>query len=262
MVAFVVREGVRLAYVEAGQENAGQENAGRPPVLLVHGMQCNHTHMLAQFRHLSGRHRVIAVDLRGHGASDKPESAYTNQEFNDDLVFLCETLGLRRPIAMGHSFGGSNLLHLADARPDFLSGLVLFDSGVRTLANKVGELGRELTPAERRKFLGDRLFGRDDPPALKERILDEMLAVPEHVSAPMRQAVLGFDAGAAAARCRIPALFLLADRPFTDAETLASLGPSWRVGQVVGAGHFIQMIADEQVNAMIDRFLEIVTGAR
>ncbi len=247
---YVTRDGVRLAYVEAG--------AG-PAVLLVHGMQCNHAHMLPQLEHLSRNHRVVAVDLRGHGESDKPHSAYSNDEFNDDLVFLCNELGLERPIAMGHSFGGSNLLQLAASRPGFLSGLVLFDSGVRTLSNKVGELGvvSALTQEQRRTFLGDRLFGRDDPPALKETVLDGMLAVPDHVASRMRDTVLGFDGGAAAAACNIPALFLLADKPFTDQETLSSLGPNWRVGQVVGAGHFIQVIAAPQVNAMIDRWLEV-----
>jgi len=70
---------------------------------------------------------------------------------------------------------------------------------------------------------------------------------------------VSFDGGGAAVKCGIPALFLLADRPFTDAETLAGLGPNWRGGQVVGAGHFIQLFAAPQVDAMVDRFLE-VTG--
>jgi len=248
---FKARNGVRLAYREAG--------AGGPPILLVHGMQCSHHHMLPPLEHLSARHRVVAVDLRGHGASDKPASDYTNEEFGDDLVFLCRELGLDHPVAIGHSFGGSTLLALADRLPGFLGGLVLLDSGIRTLANKVGELKvvGDLTPAERREFLGARLFGRDDPPALKERIMDEMMDAPEHVAAPMRRTVLGFDGGSAAARCSLPALFLLADRPFTDNETLAGLGPNWRVGKVVGAGHFIQLVAPEQVNAMIDRFLAL-----
>jgi len=248
---YVTRDGVRLAYVEAGR--------GPKAMLLVHGMQCNHTHMLEQLRYFSRTHRVVAVDLRGHGESDKPHSSYSNTEFNDDLIVLCETLGLVKPVAMGHSFGGSNLLHLTEHHPDFLGGLVILDSGIRTLASKVGELGItvELTQEQRRKFLGDRLFGHDDPQALKDRILDEMLAVPDHVAAKMRETVLGFDGGGAAAKCRIPSLFLLADRPFTDAETLATLGPNWRVGQVVGAGHSIQLIAAEQVNAMVDRFLKL-----
>ncbi len=248
---FVTRDGVKLAYAEAG--------AGDRSILLVHGMQCNHTHMLPQLEHFSRTHRVVAIDMRGHGESDKPHSSYSNQEFNDDLVFLIRELGLNRPVAMGHSFGGSNLLHLEAAQPGFLGGLVIFDSGIRTLASKVGELGvvGELTQAQRRKFLGDRLFGRDDPAELKERILDDMLAVPDHVASAMRQTVLGFDGGAAARQVKIPSLFLLADKPFTVAETLASLGDNWRIGQVVGAGHFIQTIAPAQVNAMIDRFFEL-----
>jgi pimeloyl-ACP methyl ester carboxylesterase len=248
---YVTRSGVRLAFVEAG--------AGGRSMLLVHGMQCNHTHMLPQLQHFSRTHHVVAVDLRGHGDSDKPHSSYSNREFNDDLIHLCNELGLHRPVAMGHSFGGSNLLNLSVEHPDFLSGLVILDSGIRTLANKVGELKAVggLTQEQRRAFLGDRLFGRDDPPALKEKILDEMLVVPDHVAAAMRDTVLGFDGGGAAAACRIPALFLLADRPFTDAETLAGLGENWRVGQVVGAGHFIQLIAAVQVNAMVERFLDV-----
>jgi pimeloyl-ACP methyl ester carboxylesterase len=250
-VNYVMRNGVRLAFVEAGQGDRG--------MLLVHGMQCNRTHMEAQLRHFSRTRHVVAVDLRGHGDSDKPRGTYSNREFNDDLMFLCGELGLDRPVAMGHSFGGSNLLNLAAEHPDFLSGLVILDSGIRTLANKVGELQvvGELTQEQRRKFLGDRLFGRDDPPDMKEKILDQMLAVPDHVASAMRETVLGFDGGWAAVKCRIPALFLLADRPFTDAETLAGLGPNWRVGQVVGAGHFIQLFAAPQVNAAVDRFLEV-----
>jgi pimeloyl-ACP methyl ester carboxylesterase len=248
---YVTRNGVRLAFDEAG--------AGERSMLLVHGMQCNHTHMLPQLQYFSRTHHVVAVDLRGHGDSDKPHGTYSNQEFNDDLIYLCNELGLRRPVAMGHSFGGSNLLNLTAEHPDFLSGLVILDSGIRTLANKVGELKAvgELTQEQRRAFLGDRLFGRDDPPVLKEKILDQMLAVPDHVASAMRDTVLGFDGGGAATVCRIPALFLLADRPFTDAETLAGLGENWRIGQIVGAGHFIQLIAAAQVNAMVDRFLDV-----
>ena len=42
---------------------------GRPPVVFVHGFACGHTDWDAQVAHLSPRHRTVAVDLRGHGAS-------------------------------------------------------------------------------------------------------------------------------------------------------------------------------------------------
>ena len=53
------RDGVALFYEEAG--------VGEPPILLVHGLACDHTHLTPQLEHFSDDHRVVAVDLRGHG---------------------------------------------------------------------------------------------------------------------------------------------------------------------------------------------------
>jgi hypothetical protein len=85
-----------------------------------------------------------------------------------------------------------------------------------------------------------------------------MGSTPEHAAARMGQTVLGFDAGTAAIECSVPSLFVLADRPFSTPAMIAALGPNWRVGQVVGAGHFVQVFAPAQVNAMVDRFLELL----
>ena len=254
---YVTRDSVRLAYTEAGR--------GDPPILLVHGMQCDHTHMQPLFDHFAARHRVVSIDLRGHGASDKPESDYSNAMFNDDIAFVCSSLALRRPVGIGHSFGGSTLLHIAYHRPEALAGIVLLDSGVRSAASRQAELGQAHgapsgpeNRAQSVRFLASRLFGPDDPVELRDRVIEQMMSVPSHVRDPMRRTVLEFDAAAAARDCTLPALFLLADRPFTDVETLEQLGTNWRVGQVVGAGHFIQLTVPDQVTAMIDRFLELL----
>jgi pimeloyl-ACP methyl ester carboxylesterase len=254
---YVTRDGVRLAYAEAGR--------GDPPILLVHGMQCDHTHMQPLFDHFARKHRVVSIDLRGHGASDKPESDYSNAMFNDDIGLICSSLGLRRPVGIGHSFGGSTLLHMAVHRPGLLGGIVLLDSGVRSAASRQAELGPAHGAvsgpedrAQSARFLAARLFGPDDPVDLRDSVIEQMMSVPSHVREPMRKTVLEFDAASAARDCTLPALFLLADRPFTDVETLEQLGTNWRVGQVVGAGHFIQLIVPDQVAAMIDRFLELL----
>lgn len=252
---YTIRDGVRLAYEVSG--------SGRP-IVLVHGMRCDHGHMQPLFDHLAVSHRVATVDLRGHGASDAPQSAYSNDEMADDIAHVAAHLGMVRPVVIGHSFGGSLALHLATARPEPVGGLVLLDSGVRTAAEKEAEMGGvidagdDASPDAGVAFLADRLFGPDDDPEVKASILAAMGSTPAHAASAMARTVLGFDAAAAAIRCAVPALFVLADRPFTTPETTATLGANWRVGQVVGAGHFVQLFAAAQVNAMVDRFLELL----
>lgn len=250
-VKHLTRDGVRLAYVEKG--------TGEPSILLVHGMTGEHSSFLYLLHHLSKNHRVVAVDLRGHGQSDAPEGVYSDDVFNDDLVFMCNELGLKNPVAMGHSFGGSTLLYLAQHRPGFLRGLVLLDSGVRTKAAKEAELQPvydDPDPDALSKFLAERMNSPWDPPELRERRKNKKYP-PDHVIESMQKTVVAFDAASAAAEVTLPALFLLATRHFSDPETLARLGPNWLVGQVVASGHSIHLVVPEQVHPMIDRFLQI-----
>jgi hypothetical protein len=59
--------------------------------------------------------------------------------------------------------------------------------------------------------------------------------------------------------CTVPSLFILADRPFSTPAMIAQLPENWRVGRVVGSGHFVQVFASEQVAAMVDQFLRLIT---
>lgn len=76
--------GARLAWEDCG--------IGPGCMLLVHGWGCDHTVLAPQISHFSKSHRVIAVDLRGHGASDAPHQEYTLAGFADDLAALCRHL--------------------------------------------------------------------------------------------------------------------------------------------------------------------------
>ena len=113
--AFVEFNGVRLHYVEAGRGT---------PVILVHGLACDHVPnwMLPRiFQKLSRRYRVIALDIRGHGKSDKPHDP--NQyglELVDDVVRLMDHLGIGKAHVVGYSLGGFITLKLALRHPDRL----------------------------------------------------------------------------------------------------------------------------------------------
>lgn len=254
---FIDHQGVRLAYVEAGR--------GDPPVLLVHGMACDHTHLLPQLLHLRDRHRVVAVDLRGHGSSDAPDGEYSGEVLGEDLRVVCQELGLDRPVVVGHSLGGSVSLALAERRPDLLGALVLMDSGIRRPDAKRAELqpfydtlGGPDHVDRVRRFVADRLFLPSDGAELMEWVSATMAATPPHVFLAMAQGVVAFDSQAAAMACPVPGLLILSAQPFVDPAAVAALPPSWQVARVAGSGHFIQLVVPDQVNAMLDRFLSLL----
>ena len=98
--SFLKRDGVRLAYFEAGAAHVQT-----PPLILVNGWTGDHRIFTPQIDHFAKSRRVVAIDLRGHGASDAPKQEYTMAGFADDIAWQCAELGLHRPVVIGHSDG-------------------------------------------------------------------------------------------------------------------------------------------------------------
>lgn len=121
-----VSDGVRLHIREA-------DGAGRP-FLLVHGLASNARTWDGVARRLAARgHRVVAVDLRGHGESDTPESGYDTLTAAADVAVLAEHLG--NPVIAGQSWGGNVVLQLAADRPDLPHAVAAVDGGWIHLAD-------------------------------------------------------------------------------------------------------------------------------
>jgi len=257
--ATIELNGVRLAYTEMGE--------GNPPVLLLHGMACDRSQFNLQMQHLAPRHRAVTLDLRGHGESDKPTTPYATDVFVEDIRQVIDGLGLDRPILIGHSRGGNLALATAVAHPDLTRAVVLLDSGILSLRTRRESVGSFHTTlggpdhAERvREFVGAQLLEPTDGDEVIESVKEVMGNTPAHVYVSMmNDGILAFDSLAAAQQCAVPGLLVLAGRSaFADPEALASLPDSWQIARVVGAGHFIQMVVPDQVNAMIDRFIELL----
>jgi pimeloyl-ACP methyl ester carboxylesterase len=80
-------------------------------------------------------HTVVAVDQRGHGLSDKPDTGYSFDEVTADIRALIEALGWEKPLVAGQSWGGNVVLDFAARWPDSVAGLVLVDGGFIELSS-------------------------------------------------------------------------------------------------------------------------------
>ncbi|MGW8363489.1 alpha/beta fold hydrolase [Streptomyces wedmorensis] len=110
-------DGVRLAHRVLGPEDA-------PPVVLVHGRGENRTTWTEIAADLAADHRVYALDLRGHGLSDRP-GRYGFDAFRDELGGFLRALGLTGATVVAHSMGAGAALLLAQREPGLIGRLVL-----------------------------------------------------------------------------------------------------------------------------------------
>ena len=116
------------------------------PFVLVHGLASNLRLWdgVAEELHARG-HTVVAVDQRGHGRSDAPESSYGLDTAVGDLLALIEALGLSRPVVAGQSWGGNVVLELGWRHPAAVRGIICVDGGdhrAGRLVSLVGGLSR------------------------------------------------------------------------------------------------------------------------
>jgi pimeloyl-ACP methyl ester carboxylesterase len=254
-VARLVRDGVALGYEEAGH--------GDPALIFVHGVACHRGFWQPQLDRFARDHRVIAIDLRGHGESDAPRQPYTMRAFADDVAWMSRELKLRRPVIVGHSLGGLVALELAAAYPDRPRAVALIDSVLLASGHRpevVHDLvdrlhGADAVGALRGYF--ELFFSPYDDPGRKGWILDTVARTPPHVSSSVWEESTGWDAAAALRSCTVPLLYLDAGTPNADLVLASALLPTIMVGRTVGSGHFSQLEVPDQVNAMLARFIGI-----
>ena len=107
------------------------------PLLCVHGLASNSRTWDGVCARLSGLgHPVAAVDLRGHGLSDKPDDGYDFATLAADLVAVLDGLGWERAVVAGQSTGGNLVVELASRAPGRVSGVAGVDGGAIDLQRR------------------------------------------------------------------------------------------------------------------------------
>jgi len=99
---------------------------GGPPLLFAHATGFHGRAWDAIIRKLRGRRR-IAVEVRGHGRSSKPEPPYLWHDFGRDIVAVADALDVRDALGVGHSMGGHSTVCAAALRPETYAELLLID---------------------------------------------------------------------------------------------------------------------------------------
>ncbi len=106
-------------------------------LILLHGLasQAHIWDLVAPL--LTDSFRVIAIDQRGHGLSDKPDRGYDWATITSDLDAILNALKIDRAVLAGHSWGGNVAVQYAADHPDRVSGLILIDGGFLQIGDRL-----------------------------------------------------------------------------------------------------------------------------
>jgi pimeloyl-ACP methyl ester carboxylesterase len=248
---------VSLHPVSPGVDLFAQDLGAGRPVVLLHGWALSHEVWDRQIRVLleAGR-RVIAVDLRGHGASTKCADGYDVERLSDDVAGLLRALGVGDVDLVGWSLGGLTAFALAARHPEQVRRLVLVGSnGVATTRQKgfpFGARAEEHEDAVVAAELSDRLGFRRQviagafrkPPAteLIDWLLRLSLQSPSWVGAACLRTLIGTNQVDAAPELAVPLVQVFgADDPVLSkrgARWLMETVPDGRQIVVGDAGHY------------------------
>ncbi len=128
---FTTVNGLRFHY----REYATFSTQNRP-IVLLHGLASSSQIWSSVAPLLAESSRVIALDQRGHGRSDKPDNGYDFASVVGDLDAFLRELAIERPVLVGHSWGANVALEYAAKYPGWVAGLVLVDGGLDELPSR------------------------------------------------------------------------------------------------------------------------------
>ena len=116
-------------------------------ILCIHGITANCRFWDCLASALASHHRVIAMDLRGRGLSDKPPTGYSIEHHCKDVLALMNDQGLERPVLMGHSLGAFISLVFAAQNPQRVDRLILVDGGGKLSETQMAKVFTGIKPS-------------------------------------------------------------------------------------------------------------------
>ena len=260
-------DGIRLHYEVIGRSSA-------PAVLLIQGLGADKHGWDMQRMALALRYRVIALDNRGAGRSDKPFGVYTLEQMADDAVAVLDAVGVERAHVVGASMGGAITQIVVLKYPERVNSITLACTACRNhpwrrellngWASTASERGMgAMTSEAARWVIGPRSFRRIMPafgwlgPLAMGR--------PAHAFIAQVRAILATDEAMADAlnAVRVPALVIVGNQdiltPRGDSEELAERIPGAELVVISGAAHGLMVEHATTFNRVLLEFLGRVT---
>ncbi len=245
-------DGVPIKYEVKGK--------GEPALVFIHCWSCDRNLWENQVPVFAKNHRVVSIDLPGHGESGKGRSNWSIDSYGEDVKRVVTKLGLKRVVLIGSSMGGPVALEAARRMPERVVAIVPVD----TLQNVDQKMSAEQVDAmvkqiqadykgQITQFANQYLFAPATPAAVKERVLSQSLLMPPELGISILKAASLYDPVPTLRTIKVPIRAINADLNPTNLEGNRKYAPQFEVVIMKGVGHY-PMLEDPV------RFNELLAG--
>lgn len=244
-----------------------EETGQGPALVFLHGLGSSARDWEEQVDVFSARYRVITVDLRGHGRSDKPAGPYSIPLLARDVATLMEMLGTGAAHVVGLSMGGMVAFQLALDAPERVRSLTIVNSApdavIRTLRQRLLVIQRKLLVRlfgmrGVGEFLARRLFLKPEHEEKRRLFVERWAANDQRAYLDTVDAVVGWSVLSRLGDLDVPTLILTADEdyiPVVVKEAYAVLLPRAELVVVPDARHALPIEWPGLFNQALDAFL-------
>ena len=236
-------------------------------LLFIHGLGSSTRDWEPQVAEFAKSYRVITMDLRGHGQSEKPAGPYTIPEFAADVAGLLESLHASPAHIVGLSLGGAVAFQLAIDHQAMLKSLTIVNSGPSMggtpeqaqaeIARRVG-IVQQMGMRAMGQALAPNLFPAAEHAALRETFVERWAENDPQAYIEATRSLLGFDVTSQLGKIQCPVLIIAAEHDYTPVaakQAYIKLMPNAELVVIPGAHHGTPMEQPEAFNAALERFL-------
>jgi len=246
-------DGVEIAYTVEG--------SGDPTLVFIHGWECDSTFWAGQIPAFVADHRVIAIDLPGHGRSGANRQSWTLAAYAGDVRTVVEHLDADPVVLVGHSMGAAVALEAAALMPGRVKAVIAADSLQDADMQWDPKQFDGLLAAYRKDFAGTcgtfvrSMFTPASDPVLVERVESEMCAGNADMGIALLEQFRDFDMKAALAAANVPVRCINSTAFPTNVEGNRHYAPDFEAMTMEGVGHFLMMEKPEEFNQKLAQTL-------
>lgn len=266
--SFANTANLKIHYLDQGR--------GDTAVVLIHGWSCDHAFWREQIPALASKYRVIALDLPGHGQSDKPAMEYTQELFIDAVITVLNRAGVKQAVVVGHSMGAAIARRVALREPGRVIALISLDGALeyppqdkagheRWINNGQAFVRPFLGPqgeAHRARYM-DSVHHAQTPASIRDWVRRRAAATPWPVALSALRNFIKPENWDARPLDK-PALIIFAKSQYLTPEMKVNTGklfPKMEYRVIDGVGHFPMLEKPDQVNQLMLGFLARVAPA-